>query len=111
MTCSWSRKAYRARGSELRSEFDHHAGLLGHREGDAAVVLAERIRVEVRVDLLRDRDARVAEDLRELEDVAAGRQEQAGEGVPQVVDAQLLGSAGAPHGGLDRADHGRLVSR
>jgi len=55
----------------LSVELHDGAGLLGHRERDAAVVLGERIRVKVRVDLLRDRDARVTEDLRQLEDVAA----------------------------------------
>ncbi len=48
-------------------------GLLRHRERDAAEVLGERVRVQVRVDLLCDRDARVAEDLQALEDVTAGR--------------------------------------
>jgi hypothetical protein len=55
----------------LGSELQHDARFLGHREGDAAVVLGECIGVKVRVNLLRDRDARVAEDLGELEDVAA----------------------------------------
>jgi hypothetical protein len=38
----------------------HHAELLGHGERDAAGVFGERVRVKVRVDLLRDRDAGVA---------------------------------------------------
>ena len=41
----------------------------------------------MRVDVLRDRDAGVAEDLRELEDVAAGREEEAGEGVAEILIA------------------------
>ena len=68
------------RGMTLPVKLDDGAGFVRHRERHAAVILGECIRVKVRVDLLRNRDARVAEDLRELEDVAAGREEQAGEG-------------------------------
>ena len=67
--------------------------------------------MEVRVDLLRDRHAGVAEDLRQLEDVAAGREEQAGEGVPQIVEPQLLRDASAEDRGLERSKHARLVAR
>ena len=49
-----------------------------------------RRRVQVRIDLLRDRDAGIGEDLRELEDVAAGCEEEAGEGVAEVVETELL---------------------
>jgi hypothetical protein len=42
------------------------AGLLRHHERDTAVVLGARVRVEMRVDLLRNRDAGVAKDLRQM---------------------------------------------
>src|SRR5688572_7939945 len=91
-------------------ELDDNASAVGHRERHAAVVLGERVGVEVGVDLLRDRDAGVAEDLGELEDVAAGGEEEAGEGVAEVVDAELLVDAGADDGGLEGAEDARLVA-
>jgi hypothetical protein len=73
----------------LRPQLEHTASVLGHRERDAAVVLGEGVWMKMCVHLLRDRNTRVAEDLRQLEDVASGREEKARERVPKVVKAQL----------------------
>lgn len=87
----------------MTCEFDNSRAFVGHCGGHAAVILGERIRVEVRVDLLRDRDAGVAEDLGELEDVSARREEQTGEGVSKIVKAELPRQPSADHSGLERA--------
>jgi hypothetical protein len=67
--------------------------------------------VKVCVNLLRDRDAGVTKDLGQLEDVTAGREEQAGERVPQVVQTQLLRQTGADHCGLEWPEDAGLVAR
>ena len=65
----------------------------------------------MRIHLLRDRHARVAEDLRQLEDVATRREEETRERVPQVEQAELLVDAGAQHRRLEWTEHTRLVAR
>jgi hypothetical protein len=105
------RERCRRAKARLRPKFDDYARFLGHRERNAAIVLGEGVRVEVRVDLLGDGDAGVAQDLGELEDVAAGREEQAGERVAHIVDAELLGQSGSEGRCLEGTEHTRLVAR
>ena len=74
----------------MRSPLRHriHGALLGNIEPDPVVVLLPRLRREVRVDLLRDRHVRMAEDLRQPEDVAAVENPVGRERVAQVVEPQ-----------------------